>query len=71
LQHWHLRWEIERPGRPPQVFFREHLLRRYRPKEFAARLAAAGFAGIATRRGYTEPESTAPDDDLVLSARRP
>ena len=71
LQHWHLRYEIERPGQTKEVFFRDHLLRRYRPEEFGALLESAGFAGVAVRRGYTEPQSSDPTDDLVFSALRP
>jgi len=71
LQDWHLRYEVERPSQPREVFFRHYRLRRYRPDEFGALLAAAGFDGIAVHRGYTEPQSSDPADDLVFSARRP
>ena len=71
LQHWRLRYEVERPGQAKDVFYREHGLRRYRPDEFRALLEAAGYEGIAVRRGYTEPQSSDPTDDLVFSARRP
>jgi SAM-dependent methyltransferase len=71
LQRWHLRYEVERPQRAKEVFFRRHLLRHYGLDEFGALLRAAGFEGIEVRRGYTEPESSDPDDDLVFSARRP
>jgi hypothetical protein len=70
IQRWFLRYTIDRPGRPREVFFREHRLRHYRTAELAALLAEAGFEGVAVRRGYTEPESS-DDDDLVFSARRP
>jgi SAM-dependent methyltransferase len=71
IQRWFLRYTVDRPGRPQEVFFREHRLRHYRPEEFAAPLAETGFEGIAVRRGYTGPESSDADDDLVFSARRP
>lgn len=71
LQHWMLRYTVERPGQPDEVFFREHRLRHYGRDEFRDLLAAAGFERVAVRRGYTEPESSDPDDDLVFSARRP
>jgi len=71
IQYWFLRYTVDRPGKPQEVFFREHRLRHYRPAEFAALLAEAGFEAIAMCRGYTDPESSDPDDDLVFSARRP
>lgn len=71
LQDWHLRFEVERQGQPKEVFFRHHRLRHYRPEEFRALLHAAGFESIDVRRGYTEPQSSDPADDLVFSARRP
>ena len=71
IQRWLLRYTVDRPGRPQEVFFRQHRLRHYRPEEFAALLAEAGLEGIAVRRGYTDPESSDADDDLVFSARRP
>jgi len=70
-QHWMLRYTVKRPGKDDEVFFREHRLRHYAHDEFAGLLAAAGFERIAVRRGYTEPESSDPDDNLVFSARRP
>lgn len=71
LLDWHLRWEVERPQRPREVFHRHHRLRRYRPDEFAALLAGAGFEAIAVRRGYTDPPSSDPAENHVFSARRP
>jgi hypothetical protein len=71
LQHWHLRYEVQRPRQPKEVFFRDHQLRRYRPDEFRALLEAAGFEGIEMHRGYTEPQSSDPADDPVYCARRP
>jgi SAM-dependent methyltransferase len=71
IQRWFLRYTVDRPGQPQEVFFREHRLRHYHPEEFRTLLAEAGFDGIEMRRGYTEPESSNPDDDLVFSARRP
>lgn len=71
LQRWHLRYEVERADAPRQVFFRDHLLRHHDAGEFRALLLAAGFEGIEPRRGYTEPQSSDPEDDLVFSARRP
>lgn len=71
IQRWFLRYTVDRPGQPQEVFFREHRLRRYRADEFRALLAEAGFEGVSVRRGYTEPQSSDPDDDLVFSARRP
>ena len=71
LQRWHLRYEVERGSQPKQVFFRAHEVRRYGAGEFRALLQAAGFEGIEVRRGYTEPQSSDPEDDLVFSARRP
>lgn len=71
IQRWYLRYTVDRPGRPQEIFFREHRLRHYRPEEFRALLAEAGFEGIAMHRGYTEPESSDPDDNLVFSAHRP
>lgn len=71
IQLWFLRYTVDRPGRPQEVFFREHRLRHYGREEFAALLAVAGFESIAVRRGYTDPESSDRDDDLVFSARRP
>lgn len=71
IQRWFLRYTVDRPGKPQAVFFREHRLRHYHPEEFRALLAEAGFEGISMRRGYTESESSDPDDDLVFSARRP
>jgi ubiquinone/menaquinone biosynthesis C-methylase UbiE len=71
LQRWYLRYEVRRRQRPRQVFFREHAVRHYGADEFRALLQAAGFEGIEVRRGYTEPQSSDPEDDLVFSARRP
>lgn len=71
LQRWQLRYEVEHAERPTEVFVREHLLRHYGNREFGALLQAAGFEGIEARRGYTEPQSSDPDDDLVFCARRP
>jgi len=71
LQRWHLRYEVERGSQPKQVFFRAHEVRHYDAGEFRALLQAAGFEGIEVRRGYTEPQSSDPEDDLVFSARRP
>lgn len=71
IQHWFLRYTVDRPEQPREVLFRQHRLRRHRPAEFAALLAATGFEGIAMRRGYTDPQSSDPDDDLVFCARRP
>jgi len=71
IQRWFLRYTVDRPGRPQEVFFREHRLRHYHEDEFRALLAEADFGGISMRRGYTEPESCDPDDNLVFSARRP
>jgi len=71
LQRGHLHYEVGRAERPTDVFVREHLLRHYGSGEFRALLQAAGFEGIEARRGYTEPQSSGPDDDLVFSARRP
>jgi SAM-dependent methyltransferase len=71
LQRWHLRYEVERRDQPKQVFFRAHEVRHYGAGEFRALLQAAGFEGIEVRRGYTEPQSSDPEDDLVFSARRP
>lgn len=71
IQRWFLRYTVDRPGRPQEVFFREHRLRHYRPEEFGDLLAGAGFEAVAMRRGYTEPESSDPDNNLVFSARRP
>jgi SAM-dependent methyltransferase len=70
-QRWQLRYEVERAGRPTEVFFREHELRHYGRGEFGALLLAAGFEGVEVRRGYTEPQSSDPADDLVFLARRP
>lgn len=71
LQHWHLRYTAQRSGHDNEVFFRDHVLRHYGADEFRRLLEDAGFEGIAVRRGYTEPESSDPDDNLVFSARRP
>jgi SAM-dependent methyltransferase len=71
LQRWHLRYEVERAGRPKEAFVREHALRHYGAGEFGGLLRAAGFEGVEVRRGYTEPQSSDPSDDLVFSARRP
>ncbi len=71
LQHWHLRYTVQRRGRDDEVFFVDHVLRHYGADELRALLEAAGFEGVDVRRGYTEPPSTNPDDDLVFSARRP
>jgi len=71
LQHWHLRYEVQRPNQRKEVFFRDHRLRRYPPEEFGKLLQAAGFECIDVRRGYTEPQSSNSADDLVFSARRP
>ncbi len=71
IQRWFVRYTVDRPGRPQEVFFREHRLRHYHDDEFRALLAEAGFGGISMRRGYTEAESCDPDDNLVFSARRP
>lgn len=71
LLHWHLRYEVCRPGDRIEAFFRRHLLRRYGAGEFEAQLVAAGFAEVRTSRGYTAADSADPAADLVLSARRP
>jgi ubiquinone/menaquinone biosynthesis C-methylase UbiE len=71
IQRWFLRYTVDRPGQPQEVFFREHRLRHYSADEFRVLLAEAGFEGIVVRRGYTEPQSSDPDDDLVFCARRP
>lgn len=71
LTRWHLRYEATQPGRPVQVFDREHLLRHHATAAFIALLAQAGFEGISMRRGYTAPASTDPSEDRVFSARRP
>ncbi len=71
LQHWHLRYTVQRPGHDDEVFFRDHVLRHYSIGEFGRLLEGASFEGIAVRRGYTEPQSSDPDADLVFSARRP
>ena len=71
LQRWHLRYEVERADRPKEVFFREHVVRHYGAGEFRVLLQAAGFEGVEVRRGYTEPQSSDPTDDLIFSARRP
>lgn len=71
IQRWFLRYTVDRPGEPQEVFFREHRLRRHHTDEFRALLAEAGFEAIVMRRGYTEPESSDPGDNLVFSARRP
>jgi ubiquinone/menaquinone biosynthesis C-methylase UbiE len=71
IQRWFLRYTIDAPGKPQQVFFREHRLRHYAAGEFGTLLARAGFEAIAVRRGYTDPESSDRADDLVFSARRP
>jgi ubiquinone/menaquinone biosynthesis C-methylase UbiE len=71
IQRWYLRYTVDRPGQPQEVFFREHRLRHYRPDELRALLTEAGFEGIAMRRGYTDLEPSDPDADLVFSARHP
>lgn len=71
LQRWHLRFEVDRPGRPKEVFFRDHEVRRYGADELRDLLQAAGFERIEVRRGYTGSRSSDPGDDLVFSARRP
>jgi len=71
LQRWQLRYEVERAARPKEVFFREHVVRHYGAGEFRALLQAAGFESVEVRRGYTEPQSSDPADDLVFCARRP
>ena len=71
VQYWRLRYTVERPGQPNEVFFRDHRLRHFHEEEFRGILEAAGFVGISVRRGYTESESSSTDDDLVFSARRP
>jgi len=71
LTTWHLRYEVDRPGRTQQVFHREHLLRHHTTEDFVALLSQAGFEGITMRRGYTGPAPTDPSDDRVFSARRP
>lgn len=70
-QRWPLRHEVERRGQPMAVFFRDHDLRRWRPEELRTLLESVGFEGIDLRRGYTEPQSSDPADDLVLGTRRP
>ncbi len=71
LQHWHLRYTVRRPDRDDDVFFRDHVLRHYGADEFGALLEDAGFESVKFRRGYTEPEPSDPDADLVFSARHP
>lgn len=71
MQRWFLRYTVERSGQPQEVFFREHRLKHYHREEIRTLLAEAGFDGVAVRRGYTEPKSSDPDDDLLFSARRP
>jgi SAM-dependent methyltransferase len=71
IQRWFLRYTVDRPGKPQEIFFREHRLRHYPPQELRDLLAEAGFDGISMRRGYTDPASSDPDDNLVFSARRP
>lgn len=71
LVHWHLRYQVLRAGQEPEVFFRPHLLRHHRPDDFAARLAARGFAQVTMRRGYTGPDAEDPAADVIFSARRP
>lgn len=71
LVHWHLRYEVLRPGRPPEVFRREHRLRHHDPAAFAALLAERGFAQVTMHRGYTETDAADPAADVILSARRP
>ncbi len=71
LTTWHLRYEVDRPGQPQQVFHREHLLRHHTTAEFIALLSQAGFEGISMRRGYTGPASADHSDDRIFSARRP
>ena len=71
LQRWDLCYELEPGDRTKQTFFRAHEVRHYGAGEFRALLLAAGFEGIEVRRGYTEPQSSDPADDLVFSARSP
>lgn len=71
LTTWRLRYEVEQPGRPLQVFEREHLLRHHPAADFMELLQRAGFEGAAMRRGYTEASSTEPAADRIFFARRP
>jgi SAM-dependent methyltransferase len=71
LTNWQLRYEVDRPGEPRQVFHREHRLRHHPTEEFMALLSAAGFREVTMRRGYTDLASTDPADDRIFCARRP
>lgn len=71
LTTWQLRYEVDQPGKPRQVFHREHLLRHFPTAEFLNRLAQAGFEGAEMRRGYTDEASADPSADRIFSARRP
>jgi SAM-dependent methyltransferase len=66
---WFLRWEVTRAG-ATEVFYRDHVLRHHTVEGFTALLRQAGFTGIQTRRGYTELQSSDPEDDVIFSARR-
>lgn len=69
LVQWFLRWEVTRAG-ATDVFHRDHVLRHHTVAGFTALLRQAGFAGIETRRGYTDLQSSDPEDDVIFSARR-
>ncbi len=67
---WFLRWEVTRGGQT-EVFHRDHKLRHHTVEGFTALLLHAGFPAVQTRRGYTDPQSPDPEDDVIFSARRP
>lgn len=71
LTRWQLHYEVERDGRPPQTFDREHLLRHHPAAAFRDRLERAGFTKVTVRRGYTGSPSDEADADRIFSARRP
>jgi SAM-dependent methyltransferase len=66
---WYLRWEVTRAG-TTDVFFRDHVLRHHTVAGFTALLRQTGFTDIEIRRGYTDPQSSDPEDDVIFSARR-
>jgi SAM-dependent methyltransferase len=70
IVQWYLRWEVVRNG-ATEVFYRDHALRHHSIEGFTALLLQAGFAAVQTRRGYTDPQSSSPEDDVIFLARRP
>ncbi len=67
---WFLRWEVTRGGQT-EVFHHDRKLRHHTVERFTALLQQAGLRAVQTRRGYTDPQSSDPEDDVIFSARRP